>query len=617
MINVAHHVYVGYHDLLELPDANERAAWYGVTGVPDVRIDGKYSVIGASSCASAYDQYRQRVLQRQTETAGLSPIEITGRYAVASGMVSMEATCRLIDPAALSDLVVTFVVYEDSIHAAGPDYYAELWSHVTRAIRSESIELSNPGDEAMVSAQASIATSCRPEQVHVVAFVQCTTGSKEIIQAAFLDEAYRLMLAPAFRSIPAGNGAAVFLATLIHGRGEPSSYTIFPSPPGGSEPSFGDWAVSLTGCGSLEYQPDPVTCELGPGEACSFTVRVETNDAPEIRSGSIEVASGRLAVRGGMRVFNGPAVLVVDYGSYATMIGELEDLGALFDHWPEPGIPPQSADLAGYDILAWDGGLWGPSQSAMIADSTIANFVDGGGSVFLASQSYLNQHAPGDFLARCFGVATFLLDQGYVLVDGVPQDPIGDGLHLPLQFQYPHWSRGELLTPAIGAEPVLSAGPDSPAALRYTTSSGARSVLMAFPFSSIRDTDPDPNNRRVVLGRVLAWLAGAEVSEAEEGLAGGATSALRSPRPNPFTGRIDLPFRISARAAGAPARLEVFDPAGRRVASIYEGRPAAGERVVPWDGHTDQGRPSPAGVYFVRLTTLDGVEARKVTLLRE
>jgi len=617
VINVAHHVYVGYHDLLELPDANERAAWYGVTGVPDVRIDGKYAVIGASSCASAYDQYRQRVLQRQTETSSLSPVEITGRYAIASGMVSMEAKCRLIDPAVLSDLVVTFVAYEDSIHATGPDYYAELWSHVTRAIRSEPIELAGLGDEAMVATQASIAASCRPEQVHVVAFVQCTTGSKEIIQAAFLDEAFRLVLAPAFRSVPARSGAAVFLATLTHGRGEPSSYTIFPSPPGGSEPSFGDWTVSLTSCGGLEYQPDPVICELGPGETCSFTVKVETDDAHEVRAGSVEVASGRLAVQGGMRVFNGPAVLVVDYGSYATMLGELEDLGALYDHWLEPGTPPRSEDLAGYDILAWDGGLWGPSETAMIADSTIANFMDGGGSVFLASQSYLNQHDPGDFLARCFGVATFLLDQGYLVVDGVPDDPIGDGLHLPLLFQYPHWSRGELLTPVIGAEPVLVAGPSSPAAIRHTTSSGARSVLMAFPFSSIREADPDPNNRQVVLGRVLDWLAGAEVSGADEVVTAGGTSALRAPRPNPSTGRVDLPFGISARAAGGPARLEVFDPAGRKVASIFEGRPPAGERIAPWDGRTDHGRLAPAGVYFVRLTTVDGVEARKVTLLRE
>ncbi len=614
---MSHHVDVAYSDPFVIPETNARGDWYGVQGVPDVRIDGKDFVIGAASCESAYAQYRQKILQRQSETGGLSPVEITGQYGVATGGVSVQARFRLVDPVIISDLQATFVVYEDSIRASRQDFYADTWSHVTRAIRSEPIELSVQGDEVVVTTSAAVPTSCNSNQLHVIAFIQRLTGNREVVQTAFLEEAFQVTIAPPFRSVPAGNGAAVFLAVLTNGRTEARSYVVTPGPVTGPEPSFGDWAMEFTNCGGFEFYPGPREVELGPEEACAMLVRVQTDSTREIRTGSLGVVSAGLALDAHLRVFNGgPAVLLVDGGAVVSMSAQMDQLGTLYDRWPENQPAPGHGDLSGYDILAWDGGVQGPAGSTAIADSAIAGFMEGGGAVFLASQAYLDQHPAGDFLRSWFGVESYLLDQDYVQVEGVPGDPIGDGLVLPLQFSHPYWNSDDLIQPVPAAHATLRASPEWAAAVRHTAPSGARSAFLAFPFSTISNWDPDPNNRTVVLGRVLDWLAGAEVSGTEPVIESVAESALAPPRPNPFARSVDLAFTISPRAAGAPARLELFDPAGRLVTCLWRGFLPAGSHRRNWDGRSDAGRPMSAGVYFARLTTAEGAQSRKLILLR-
>lgn len=173
----------------ETPQTLARADWYGVYGIPDVRIDGKYSVIGAVGCPNAYQAYLARVTQRVAETGGLSPIEIAGEYDK-SGGVSIQIVCtfRLVDPVALSDLRSTILVYEDGIYAEGEFFYGDTWNRVTRVIYDQPIVLSGVGDEAVVGAELPLDPAWNPEMLRVVAYVQRTTGDREIHQAAFLSE---------------------------------------------------------------------------------------------------------------------------------------------------------------------------------------------------------------------------------------------------------------------------------------------------------------------------------------------------------------------------------------------------------------------------------------------
>lgn len=58
-------------------------------------------------------------------------------------------------------------------------------------------------------------------------------------------------------------------------------------------------------------------------------------------------------------------------------------------------------------------------------------------------------------------------------------------------------------------------------------------------------------------------------------------------------------------------RLEVYDVAGRRIATLVDGRQEAGGHSLSWDAAGFD-----SGVYFCRLWAGDAVVQRKLTLLK-
>jgi hypothetical protein len=88
-----------------------------------------------------------------------------------------------------------------------------------------------------------------------------------------------------------------------------------------------------------------------------------------------------------------------------------------------------------------------------------------------------------------------------------------------------------------------------------------------------------------------------------EAVAGGhgLRSLLRVPHPNPSAGPTVLSFRLAE--AEEDVTVAIYDVGGRLVRR-FEVRPYdAGEHEVFWDGTADSGRPSPSGLYFVRVRT--------------
>ncbi|NNE08218.1 MAG: T9SS type A sorting domain-containing protein, partial [Gemmatimonadetes bacterium] len=83
--------------------------------------------------------------------------------------------------------------------------------------------------------------------------------------------------------------------------------------------------------------------------------------------------------------------------------------------------------------------------------------------------------------------------------------------------------------------------------------------------------------------------------------------------PNPFNPLTRIAFEMSAPG---PALLEIFDTAGRRIATLLHEERSAGRHVSEWRGRDDAGRAVPSGVYFYRLKTESGVETRRMVLIR-
>jgi hypothetical protein len=91
-----------------------------------------------------------------------------------------------------------------------------------------------------------------------------------------------------------------------------------------------------------------------------------------------------------------------------------------------------------------------------------------------------------------------------------------------------------------------------------------------------------------------------------------AVLRLAQNRPNPCRGSTAIAF--SAGDDG-PARLTVFDVAGREVVRLFDGPAAPGGSTVTWDGRSSDGTAVPPGIYFYRLQTASGVRTRKLILL--
>lgn len=83
--------------------------------------------------------------------------------------------------------------------------------------------------------------------------------------------------------------------------------------------------------------------------------------------------------------------------------------------------------------------------------------------------------------------------------------------------------------------------------------------------------------------------------------------------PNPFNPSTVIP--VSVERAGA-ARLDIVTPDGRLVRTLLEGDLPAGTREVRWDGTDGAGQPVASGVYLARLHSVDGVQSKRLMLLK-
>lgn len=129
---------------------------------------------------------------------------------------------------------------------------------------------------------------------------------------------------------------------------------------------------------------------------------------------------------------------------------------------------------------------------------------------------------------------------------------------------------------------------------------GDGDILSHTPFDAVYF--PADNQEHVdITVENAAWF----VAEIERGVSGVAEASLargsaviESVSPNPS----DAETRIRYRAPVAgPARLEIYDTAGRRVAVLLDGDPGVGERVAVWDGVAADGARASTGIYFARL----------------
>lgn len=82
--------------------------------------------------------------------------------------------------------------------------------------------------------------------------------------------------------------------------------------------------------------------------------------------------------------------------------------------------------------------------------------------------------------------------------------------------------------------------------------------------------------------------------------------------PNPLGAFTTISYVLPA---AGPVSLRLFDASGRIVRRLVSREQGAGAHAVRWDGSDDEGRRSPAGVYWYRLATPSGSRSGKLVRL--
>ncbi len=89
--------------------------------------------------------------------------------------------------------------------------------------------------------------------------------------------------------------------------------------------------------------------------------------------------------------------------------------------------------------------------------------------------------------------------------------------------------------------------------------------------------------------------------------------ALRQNTPNPFRNGTTIAFDLPS---SAHTQLEVYNVAGRKVASVIDQELSTGHHTVTWDGVDADGREVSAGIYFYRLVAGSSESTKKMILLK-
>ncbi len=83
--------------------------------------------------------------------------------------------------------------------------------------------------------------------------------------------------------------------------------------------------------------------------------------------------------------------------------------------------------------------------------------------------------------------------------------------------------------------------------------------------------------------------------------------------PNPFNPQVTINYRL---AAAGPARMAIYDLAGRHVTTLLDKEMSVGKHELVWSGRDSDGREMSSGIYMASLATSEGLDRQKLVLIR-
>ena len=172
-------------------------------------------------------------------------------------------------------------------------------------------------------------------------------------------------------------------------------------------------------------------------------------------------------------------------------------------------------------------------------------------------------------------------------------------------------------TTLVGIDPVVAASlVDDGGTPDETAGDGSYSGELRVPDMAIGQytvitTVEDENGRLYRFPSTFEVVPAATVVEASPSRA--PPFSLYEGYPNPFNLGTNIRFSLNRSER---VKLEIFNLAGQRIATLADGERAAGDHTRHWNGRDDTGAVVSSGVYFYRLRAGEYSQTRKLQFLQ-
>jgi len=605
-----------YHvsDPYSTPETHARAGYYQVGGIPEVDFDGATEVIGAGS--NVYNVYEPIVSARY---ATPSPISlrtegiIRQHDAPDSSWVTTVFTAT--DTVTSGDLRVYFIVYENT-SIAYPATVRDMLPAITVST------LSAPGDSVVITRKFVVDDSWDFDELKVAVLIEDTDPVETINAQVMPDPFANEMGHSNLYAMEIDYGGESAYETVLRNTGVlrdtitiDIAHDILPA---GLGPF--DWVPFFKdGYGVPHYTA--WECVLEPGER--ETLEVHVLDTIGTTRG-MALTSLTATSNGDATVVSSesfatfvdlPSILLVDGdggASHETYLeAALNDTGYSAMVWDvdENGTPTLTR-MNSYWAVLWTTANGDAQDIGGAEENNMAAYLDQGGNLMLSSMEFLSSRVNTlAFISDYLHIDSWAADIGGFIVAGQTDDHISDGMSLNLLggpfapnpsdvFVTTHQSVVPFFTTPAGVEGIR------------VEEDGHRLVFMSFPFEDVKIAEPDPDNQKTLVARVIDWF-GSEtgVDETET-----HRLTLAQNHPNPFNPVTEVAFTVPSGAGRVT--LTIYDVGGRVVRTLVDGELPAGPAKVVWDGTGDSGQSLASGVYFAKLATGEQSAYRKMTLLK-
>jgi len=602
---------------LGAPGSDARITYYGNNGLPHLVFNGGNMVVGAGEDAidgSVYDPIVQSLLDDATPVKmGISDYN----FGMMGGSVTVNIELED-DLGDISQMVVRILVLEDGLNYGGTDY-----DNILRTLLpDQALTISAAGETQQITVDFSTDPSWLPENMRIVAFVQ-DDADWTLLQSCNTRPTpdYSLRYYALGERTVIDSGLVTFDdSALFNAGGLEDTYTV--SLDTSTLPEGWNGYFEYEG---VQYTSTQVT--LAPDERAIFNVNL---DAATVGEGEVTLIfhsdSGMVDDRSMAYkvITTGTEILLVDDDGaydYETLYfaPALEATGKSFATWDRNSAGLTAEILENFDMIVWQCGWAFPTVDADDR-AALATYLDNGGALFLTGQDigwemddqggesiqWYHDYLHADFIGD---------DTNMLNLEGVPGDPIADGLSLSISGgdgadnqEYP----SDIDPRDEYASTILTYDASRNGAIKADTGV-YKVVYLAFGFEAI---DNAADRAALMMGAV-EWAIGGSVAIEDDSMPEDAelprSLTLLGNTPNPFNPMTKIGYSLPA---ASEVTVSVFDAKGQLVRVVDRGLRAAGTHYVNWNGTDESGRAMSSGVYFCRIENGQKMQTSKMMLVR-